>query len=201
MAEYAFSTTWVVEAPRERVWAVLRDIPHWRDWFPGLRDVQELEPGDAAGVGAVLQATVRASLPYRLAFRARITRVEAPRLLELTALGDLQGSGRGTLAEEEGVTTIRFDWRVGTTKRWMNVLAPIARPVFAWNHDLAMSGAGRRLAGVLGVRLLANESRPVDRQAGPIAAATLTATLLLTGTAVAAGGWQARRRRARGGAR
>jgi uncharacterized protein YndB with AHSA1/START domain len=194
VAEYAFESTWVVEAPIEKVWAVLEDREHWRDWFPGLREVRELEPGDSAGAGAVLEAVVRASLPYELAFRARITRVEPPRLLELTALGDLEGSGRGTLAEEDGVTTVRFEWRVATTKPWMNALAPVARPVFGLNHHLLMRSAGSALARRLGARLLANESGPAERQEGRAATVAVVAVLLLAGTAAVLG----RRRTPRG---
>jgi hypothetical protein len=147
-----------------------------------------------AGEGAVLEAVVRASLPYELAFRARITRVEAPRLLELTALGDLEGSGRGTLAEEDGATTIRFEWRVATTKPWMNALAPAARPVFGLNHHLVMRRAARALANRLDARLLANESGPAERQEGRAATVAVVAVLLLAGTAAVLG----RRRTPRG---
>jgi hypothetical protein len=31
-----------------------------------------------------------------------------------------------------------YEWNVRTTERWMNVVAPLARPVFAWNHDCLM---------------------------------------------------------------
>ena len=47
-----------------------------------------------------------------------------------------------------------FEWRVRTTRRWMNVLAPIARPVFRWNHDRLMRAGGRGLARRLGVEFL-----------------------------------------------
>lgn len=188
MAEYAFQTTWVLEAPIERVWAALRDSGSWRDWFPALRGVELVDPGDADGVGAVLEATIQAPLPYALRFRARITRVEPPRLLELTALGDLEGTGRGTLAEEGGITTLRFDWRVATTKAWMNAVAPIGRPVFGWSHGAVMTRAGRGLAAHLGARLLANESGPIERDVrGTATAAAVIGAVLLTGAAVVVG--------------
>lgn len=188
MADYAFQTTWVLDAPIERVWAALRDSEHWPEWFSGVREVRLVEPGDADGTGAVIEAAVRGPVPYELAFRARLTRVEAPRLLELTALGDLEGWGRWTLAEEAGRTTTRFEWRVATTKPWMNALAPVARPVFALNHDLVMGSTGRGLARRLGVRLLANESGPVERDVrGTATAAALVGAVLLAGAAVVVG--------------
>ena len=187
MTQYAFATTWVLEAPIDRVWSTLQDAQRWRDWFPAFRRVDLLEPGAQDGLGAVLELTTRALLPYDLVARIRTARVDRPHLLELTSLGDLDGSGRFTLAEEDGVTTVRFEWRVTTTKPWMNALAPIARPLFAWNHDVAMTAAGRGLARVLGVRLLANESGPVQRGEGRLATVTLLAGVVLAGAAVVIG--------------
>jgi hypothetical protein len=43
---------------------------------------------------------------------------------------------------------------VKTTEWWMNLLAPIARPLFAWNHDVVMRQGGEGLARLLGTRLL-----------------------------------------------
>jgi hypothetical protein len=37
----------------------------------------------------------------------------------------------------------------------MNFLAPIARPVFRWNHNVVMHQGGQGLADLLGARLLA----------------------------------------------
>ena len=42
-----------------------------------------------------------------------------------------------------------------TTRAWMNVLAPIARPIFAVNHDYVMRNGGQGLARLLGAPLLA----------------------------------------------
>jgi uncharacterized protein YndB with AHSA1/START domain len=187
MTEYAFASTWDLEAPIDRVWAVVEDSEHWSEWFPGLRKVTTVDPGGPDGVGRELEATVRATLPYDLTFRARVTRLEAPHLLEIASVGDLQGSGRWTLAEEGGITTSRFEWRVATTKPWMNALAPVAKPLFAWNHDLAMTAAGRGLAEHLGVRLLANESGPVEPDRSTLAAAAVVGALVLTAAAVAVG--------------
>jgi uncharacterized protein YndB with AHSA1/START domain len=193
MMDYAFATTWELEAPIDRVWATLADVERWQTWFPAIRRITVVELGGADRLDGVLEVAARAALPYELVVRVRVARVEAPHLLELTAVGDLQGSGRWTLAEEEGVTTARFELRVTTTKPWMNALAPAARPVFAWNHDAAMTAAGRGLARVMGVRLLANESGPVERGEGRLASATLLTAVVLAGAAVVLGGRRLRR--------
>ena len=193
MTDYAFATTWELEAPIDQVWATLADVERWQTWLPAIRRITVVDAGGADRLGGVLEVTARATLPYDLVVRVRVARVEAPRLLELATLGDLQGSGRWTLAEEEGVTTARFEWRVTTTKAWMNALAPAARPAFAWNHDVAMTAAGRGLARTMGVRLLANESGPVERGEGRLASAALLAAVVLAGAAVVVGGRRLRR--------
>ena len=48
-----------------------------------------------------------------------------------------------------------YEWNVATTKPWMNLVAPIARPIFAHNHDVVMGWGGEGLARLLGSRLLA----------------------------------------------
>ena len=50
---------------------------------------------------------------------------------------------------------VLYDWRVSTTKPWMNALGPVARPVFEYNHDVVMRWGGEGLARRLGCRLLA----------------------------------------------
>ena len=42
-----------------------------------------------------------------------------------------------------------------TTRSWMNLLSPVARPIFAVNHDYVMRSGGHGLAKLLGVPLLA----------------------------------------------
>jgi hypothetical protein len=71
------------------------------------------------------------------------------------ASGELEGTGTWRLFEQEGVTAVVYDWRVRSTKRWMNMLAPVARPVFEYNHDVVMRWGGEGLARRLGVELLA----------------------------------------------
>jgi hypothetical protein len=92
-------------------------------------------------------------LPYSLGFDLRVTRVERPYLLQGRAYGELEGVGTWRLYTGQG-TAIVYDWRVQTTKRWMNAVGPLARPVFAWNHDLVMRQGGKGLAAELGAELL-----------------------------------------------
>lgn len=149
MREYSFVTAWRLAAAREEVFSVLHDSERWPEWWRGLERVVKLEDGDAEGRGSLGRYTWRPPVPYRVEFDVRITRVERPELMEGQATGELDGTGRFTLREDRGVTTVEFTWEVQTTQRWMNVLAPVARPVFRWNHDWVMRQGQRGLQRVL----------------------------------------------------
>ena len=59
------------------------------------------------------------------------------------------------LSGQGGVTAALYEWNVQTTRAWMNLLAPVARPIFAVNHDYVMRNGGQGLARLLGAPLLA----------------------------------------------
>jgi Polyketide cyclase / dehydrase and lipid transport len=151
MAEYAFVTRWSFQAPIEPVWDLISKAERWPDWWPGVEKVELLEKGiDGGEVGSLRRLTWKSRLPYKLRFEMRTTRVERPRVLEGRAVGELTCNGRWELRQEEDWTHVRYDWRVATSKPWMNLLAPVARPLFAWNHDVVMHWGGEGLALELG---------------------------------------------------
>jgi uncharacterized protein YndB with AHSA1/START domain len=156
MARYEFLTSWLLETPREPVWDAIYAQERWPEWWRGVEEVEEVESGDGNRLGAVSRMVWRSLLPYRVSFEVRTTRVERPHLLEADAVGELQGVGRWRLFESDGVTAVLYEWNVATTRPWMNLLAPVARPVFEWNHDWVMARGGEGIAGLLGCRLLAS---------------------------------------------
>ncbi len=155
MAEYRFLTTWLVEAERERVWDAIYESERWPEWWRGVLETERLAEGDESGVGQVGRYVWKSKLPYKLEFTLRTTRVERPRLLEGAASGELAGTGRWRFFEQNGITAVIYEWDVHTTRAWMNVLAPIGRPLFAVNHDYVMRNGGEGIAKLLGARLLA----------------------------------------------
>ena len=155
MAEYRFLTTWLLEAPRERVWDAIYDSERWPGWWHGVLEAEKLEQGDADGVGQFGRYVWKSKLPYKLEFFVRTTKVERPMLLEGDASGELTGVGRWRLFEQGSVTAVLYEWNVTTTRAWMNLFAPLARPVFAVNHDYVMRNGGEGLGRLLGAPLLA----------------------------------------------
>ena len=155
MAEYSFFTTWLLESPRDPVWAAIHDQARWPEWWRGVEVAEELRGGDGDGVGTVSRMVWKSWLPYRVEFEVLTTRVDYPDLMEGRATGELEGVGRWRLYEQGGVTAVLYQWNVATTRPWMNALAPALRPVFQWNHDWVMRRGGEGLARLLGCRLLA----------------------------------------------
>jgi len=140
MSDYEFLTTWRIDAPLDRVWAAIEDADAWPEWWKGVVRVVKLKPGDKNGVGSVRRTTWKSVLPYTLEFDSEVVRVERERYIEARAFGELDGVGIWHFMPDGGsATRVDYDWRVKTTKPWMNVLAPIAKPIFRWNHDAIMS--------------------------------------------------------------
>lgn len=160
MAEYCFLTTWLIGAECERVWDAIYESERWPEWWEGVLEAEKLEEGDEAGIGQYGRYVWRSKLPYRLEFFVRTTKVVRPRLLEGDAEGELAGVGRWRLFAQDGpepLTAVTYEWNVRTTRAWMNLLAPLARPIFAANHDYVMRNGGRGLARLLGAELLASD--------------------------------------------
>jgi hypothetical protein len=156
MASYSFLTTWAFGRPAtiERVFDALHDAEAYPAWWKGVLAVDRLEQGDADGVGALDRYVWKSKLPYELEFQSRTVRVERPHLMEGQAFGELEGTGRWRLWEGRDGVCVTYEWNVGTTRAWMNMLAPIAKPVFAWNHDYVMRGGGEGLGRLIGAPLL-----------------------------------------------
>jgi hypothetical protein len=76
------------------------------------------------------------------------------RRLRGCARGQLDGMGTWELSAEGETTRVRYIWCVDLTTRWMRFIAPVAAPVFRWNHDGVMRAGARGLARHLGVRLI-----------------------------------------------
>jgi hypothetical protein len=148
-ARYTFRTVFVLAAaPGEVTAAVLAPSP----WLTGLGHVRELERlADGHGErGPRYRVTVAAALPpYRLRWELEAVRVVPGRHLDWRATGDLEGEGSWQLRAADAGTEVISTARLHTTRRWMNLLAPVARPLFVRNHDLVMRAGIDALAGHL----------------------------------------------------
>ena len=129
---------WRFATPIERIWAELSTPDAWPSWWRAVKKVELIAEGDRDGVGAVRRFTWGTALPYTLSFDMTVTRVEPMAALEGRAKGELDGTGLWTLRRDGEGTYVRYDWQIDVTKPWQVALAPVLRPMFAWNHNVVM---------------------------------------------------------------
>lgn len=153
---YRFTTVWHIESPIEAVCEVIYLSLHWPQWWRNVVKVEELDPGDALGLGGVRRYTWKGILPYHLTFDICVSDFEPFTRIEGIASGDVEGIGRWSFSTDGRVTKVHYEWRIRTTPKWMNLFAPIARPFIRWNHDVVMQQGGVALARKLNARLLEN---------------------------------------------
>jgi uncharacterized protein YndB with AHSA1/START domain len=152
-ASFNFCSSWTLDVPRQVVWEAVTDFYSWSDWWPGLEEIVETDPGGEDGIGQKASSRWRGPIGYL--FRFSIVSVERrePEILKGLASGDLSGTGTWTLAERGDGTDVRLNWDVHANRKWMEFLAPVARPVFVHGHDHVMKAGANGLAGHLGVEL------------------------------------------------
>ena len=97
----------------------------------------------------------RSRIPSDLEFEFVVRDLDEPCAMSGEARGELSGTGHWRLFEQDGITAVTYEWNVRTTKAWMNALAPVARPIFEYNHNVVMRWGGEGLAQRLGCNLLA----------------------------------------------
>jgi hypothetical protein len=145
MAHYSFVTTWRMAAPIGKVWDALQCIS---TWWPGMATPRLLTPG-LEGVGARYERLTRGKLPYDLRYVITVTRFDPPHACAYDSEGDLIGRGSYVLTEAGDATEVVFTWDVTTNGFWMNLLAPLLKPLFAWNHNWVMAEGEKGLARYL----------------------------------------------------
>ena len=153
-AQFQLVSRWHVAAPIDAVWEALKATAEWPCWWRYVNSVQEIEPGDADGLGAVRHIAWRSRLPYGVAFDVEVVELQRPRLMRGVARGQLNGVGVWELEPDGPTTRVRYTWCVDLNRRWMRLVAPLAAPVFRWNHNGVMRSGAQGLARHLGVRLI-----------------------------------------------
>jgi uncharacterized membrane protein len=152
--EYSFVTVWKIEAPLKVVWDVICNTEDLPNWWKAVIGVKVIDRGDANGVNFLVEQTWKGILPYQLSLLSRTTAVDYLKSIEIVASGDLEGKGKWTFSENEGIVTVQYNWDVQTTQKAMSFLALIVKPLLAWNHDEIMRWGASGLANKLNARLI-----------------------------------------------
>jgi len=152
---YHFLSEYTLSSGRDAVWAALTDVGRWPAWWRSLRRIEVIREATAEhNVGAIYRNHVRAPTGYGFVYSTEIAEVDPLRRIDVISSGDIVGRGRFLVSEgPSGGTEVSFAWLVETPKWWMNLLAPIARPAFTWNHDRLMTDFGKGLAAASGGEL------------------------------------------------
>jgi polyketide cyclase/dehydrase/lipid transport protein len=149
---FDFLDEWRVAAPLEAVGAVLREVETWPRWWPVVRRVSLLSRDSGS---AVWQFRFRTRLPYDIEFAAEVLDEDPLSGVQVRVTGRLAGEGGWRAEPVQGGTLVRFDWWVRPQLAWMRAVAPLARPVFSWNHRSLMAEGAFGLARQLDTGLLA----------------------------------------------
>ncbi|MEW6129006.1 MAG: SRPBCC family protein [Acidobacteriota bacterium] len=137
--DYQFITHWRVRGTINEVADILRkaeDLPRW--WPSVYLDVKILEPGDAEGVGKVVDLYTKGWLPYTLRWQFRVTESHYPHGFALEAWGDFIGLGVWTFKQDGEFAVVTYDWRIRAEKPLLRSLSFLLKPFFAANHKWAM---------------------------------------------------------------
>jgi hypothetical protein len=166
MDHYQFETEWTLTTSPEPVFDFLAAAENFADWWPAVTESEVLERGDAEGIGAQVAFRVRSPLLYSLNFRNTVTSIDRPRSIDFKVRGDLTGTGRYEIESgADGCAIVRIFWYVSTTKKWMNVVAPMARPLFVWGHNRLMEQAAKAVAGQLRAHVVSSATYLVGSRA------------------------------------
>ncbi len=137
---YHFVTHWRLEGSCEEVFTIIDNAPDLVRWWPAVYlDVRQLEPGDAQGIGKVVDLYTKGWLPYTLRWRFRVTEKVFPERLGLEAFGDFTGRGLWTFTPDGPWVRVTYDWNIRADKPLLRYLSFIFKPVFAANHRWAMA--------------------------------------------------------------
>ncbi|HTS43941.1 MAG TPA: SRPBCC family protein [Puia sp.] len=141
-ADYHFITHWRVKSSVEEVYDILADAPGLARWWPSVYlDVKVISPGDALGIGKVVELYTKGWLPYTLRWSFVVKEVNKPYGFTIVPSGDFSGRGIWTLeqdGQDPAYCNIVYDWKISAEKTLLKKLTFLIRPVFSANHLWAM---------------------------------------------------------------
>ncbi len=151
--EFRFVTEWQITAPLTEVCNAITHCLDWPLWWEGVEEVKQLSAGDHNGIGSVHHFVWKGRIPYRFSFDMLVTNYTPLVFLEGQASGEIIGTGRWDFSRRDDATIVRYQWQVRTNRLWMNLIAPIAAPIFRWNHHQVMKQGASGIANLLNADL------------------------------------------------
>jgi uncharacterized protein len=120
----------VIAAPRQAVFAALRDARLFASCVDGVRDLQEI---DADHYRAVMETKV-AYIKFKFDVAVEVTKVEPPQSIEAKIegtphgiVGRLSATSRTTLSEENEATRVQYEIEAALTGKLGSLGQPVIR--------------------------------------------------------------------------
>ncbi|MEZ4863666.1 MAG: SRPBCC family protein [Caldilineaceae bacterium] len=135
MAHYRFVDHWHIKAPRDEVFRYVADARTYPQWWPVYPKVEILREAAPGCPGGKARLVVKSALGYTLTLEAETIALDPPHSLKTVATGQLAGTGEWEFSEEGEMTHAIFTWIVTSNHPLLNLLEPIAKPLFAWSHN------------------------------------------------------------------
>jgi hypothetical protein len=183
MNEYHFLSRWRVPGTCGEVADVLGEPTGLARWWPSVYlKVDEIQSGDARGVGRRVRLLTKGWLPYTLRWEFEIVESRYPYGFTLVASGDFDGRGVWTFEQDGAFVDITYDWRIRAEKPLLKNFSFLLKPAFEANHRWAMARGEESLRLELD-RRRAGSDLARARIAPPPAPVTLAGVGLLAGVA------------------
>jgi hypothetical protein len=147
---YHFSSVWKVDASLEKAWNIIKHPENWTQWWKGVLKAEIISAGGENGIRKKHAFIWQSFIPYKLHFTSEVIRIQELKYIEAKVEGELEGTGTWYFSNHRNETVIRFDWKVATAKTWMNLFAPVLKPVFIWNHNWLMKQGEKGIKNVCG---------------------------------------------------
>ena len=77
-SHFDLTSHWRIAAPVASVWAALTDVRSWPQWWPYVRAVEQVDSGNAEGLGAVHRIRWATRLPFSVSPHRRHGSPERP---------------------------------------------------------------------------------------------------------------------------
>ena len=138
--EYHFITRWRVQGTADEVFDAISHPLDYPRWWPSVYlKTEEIEPGDALGIGRRIRLHTKGWLPYTLLWESTATESVKPQRLAIRANGDFNGRGIWTFQQDGEFVDVTFDWKLTADKPLLRWLSFLFKPVFSANHRWAMA--------------------------------------------------------------
>lgn len=136
---YSFRSDWRVEATPEEVFRIIEDWSKMPEWWPAVvLRVDVLSPGDADGVGSVVQLHTCGRLPYVIRTQTVTLEKEFPHRIRTRTQGELWGDSTWTFRADGPFVDIVAELTLRAEKPLLKYLSFALKPLFAWNHYWSM---------------------------------------------------------------